>query len=124
MEAVTSFILEHYNIITIGWIILCVIIGCIRGFAKQIFPLVCIILSGSMIFGIFVRLDTIPFLTTGEGQFSSFVLFGIILFVISKLSGIINKVPVIGKLNRFLGGVMGLVSGVLVALVYRLIFIK
>ena len=124
MEVVTSFILEHYNIITIAWIILCVIIGYIRGFAKQIFPLVCIILSGVFIFGVFIRIETIPFLATDEGRFLSFVLFGIVLFVISKISGLINKVPIIGKLNRFLGAVLGLISGALVAFVYHIIFIK
>lgn len=48
------------------------------------------------------------------------ILFAVILFVLSliiRATSIINKVPVLGKLNEVLGGVMGILQGVVVIFV-------
>lgn len=50
-----------------------------------------------------------------------FVIIMILLSLIVRFTSIINKIPFIGSLNSFLGGVLGLVQGVLVIFVIVLV---
>ncbi len=50
-----------------------------------------------------------------------FVVINILLSVVIKATSVINKIPLIGTLNEFLGGVMGLVHGVVVIFVVVII---
>ena len=50
-----------------------------------------------------------------------FIVFLLLFRWIAKLAGLINKIPVIGKLNSFFGGVLGIVKALLI--VYLLCFV-
>ena len=52
------------------------------------------------------------------------VFFIILMFFVKTLAKIINKIfnlPLIGKLNRFLGGIIGLLKGTIFALIFVMV---
>ncbi|MBE6760730.1 MAG: CvpA family protein [Ruminococcaceae bacterium] len=62
-----------------------------------------------------------PILVTLIKAIIGFVLFIILLFVVKILAKTINKIfslPLIGGLNRFLGGVIGFVKGAIISIIF------
>ncbi len=101
-----------YMIISLGWIIFCVIAGWIRGFLRSVYSLVSIIIA--IVLAIFVMKylsENYPELNGAATAFATVIIVCFILHWIGVATKLVNKVPVIGTINRILGALAGGIAG-------------
>lgn len=94
------------------WMILCMIVGIWRGFARMLFPLISFIISGVFII---MAVSSLSIISEPATAIGAYIFLVVILNVIGHITGLINHIPIIGKLNRVLGGIFGLAIGIFTA---------
>jgi uncharacterized membrane protein required for colicin V production len=106
-------------------VVLCIVWGWYQGLLLKIYSLIRIILyfTGTVVITIFLLMilpDTMPE-REAVAAIASLVITGILLMLVAKALKIVNHIPVVNKLNRIGGAVLGAVYGVI--LLWILMFV-
>ncbi len=102
-----------YQIISVGWIVFCIVTGFVRGFIRSVYSLVSIVVA--IVLAVFVMKylsANYPALNGAATMFATVIIVCFILHWIGVATKLVNKVPVIGTINRILGALAGGVAGV------------
>lgn len=114
-----------FELIALAIVLACAFDGMHRGFVKQVFSLVRVVVRIALAIGLVVAFfyffkDDLG-LSKGVVFIIALVLSSIMVYVIERLLGIVNKIPLIKTVNKIGGLLLGLLLGLLV--VWLLMFL-
>ncbi len=102
-----------YQIISVGWIVFCIIGGFVRGFIRSVYSLVSIVIAIFLAVYVMKYLSAnYPALNGAATMFATVIIVCFILHWIGVATKLVNKVPFIGTINRILGALAGGVAGI------------
>ena len=103
-----------YQFITVGWILFCIISGWVRGFARSVYALISVIIAIVLAVKVMHFLgETYPALHGAASYFATAIIVCFILHWIGIATKLVNKVPLIGPINRLLGAISGGIVGLI-----------
>ncbi len=103
-----------YQLISLGWIVFCIIGGWVRGFVRSVYALVSVVIAIVLAIYVMKYLSAnYPALNGAATVFATVIIVCFILHWIGVATKLVNKVPIIGTINRILGAIAGGIAGLI-----------